>query len=520
MATDPASDRIVLHGGYDGNVLTDTWTWDGDSWLKVSEAGPAGFGFAFDPHSQGVLLRSYLDNDGAWRCWSFANGHWTLLREEPYPTPRARMRLVRRSATAETLFIGGETRFFGDWIPETWRLAAGAWSLADTATPQFAWGAFAYDPGADRVIGYSSILNGLWEWAEDSWVYLERPPFGQRLDGAGFVFDTAHREFVLFGGGWLGIWSDAQWMWNGTAWREYRGPRPSPREHHAMTYDAARERIVLFGGFGEVDPDHRYVYFDDTWEWDGEQWHRLDVAGPSSRAGAAMCYDPVNERVLLHGGTFWDFDSNWPTGYADSWAWDGVAWTELSAGETPEALEPAMVFDERLQGMVRLTETVEHDGAPSMYQLAPARMPEIVAQPQSREDAEGAFASFFVGGEAHSSLAYVWRKDGMPLADDGRVVGAAARTLSIEPVRPQDAGVYDVIISNTCGSATSDPATLTVLPRCTPDIDGDGEVDTADVAAFLDAWAARRPESDFNADGMIDSRDVIAFLHTWAFGCP
>jgi hypothetical protein len=33
-----------------------------------------------------------------------------------------------------------------------------------------------------------------------------------------------------------------------------------------MVYDAVRDRTVLVGGLGG---------HDDTWEWDGQRWHRL-----------------------------------------------------------------------------------------------------------------------------------------------------------------------------------------------------------------------------------------------------
>jgi len=55
--------------------------------------------------------------------------------------------------------------------------------------------------------------------------------------------------------------------------------------------------------------------------------------------------------------------------------------------------------------------------------------------------------------------------------------------------------------------------------ECTPDINGDGTVNTQDVLAFLNLWAAGEPRADFNADGAIDTRDVLAFLNAWAAGC-
>ncbi|MBK7403722.1 MAG: metallophosphoesterase [Phycisphaerales bacterium] len=61
---------------------------------------------------------------------------------------------------------------------------------------------------------------------------------------------------------------------------------------------------------------------------------------------------------------------------------------------------------------------------------------------------------------------------------------------------------------------------FTILHRaCVADINGDGVVDTRDVVAFLNLWAAGDSRADFNGDDAIDSRDLIAFLNAWAGVC-
>jgi len=54
---------------------------------------------------------------------------------------------------------------------------------------------------------------------------------------------------------------------------------------------------------------------------------------------------------------------------------------------------------------------------------------------------------------------------------------------------------------------------------CPPDFNGDCDVNTLDVLAFLNAWTAGDPAADFNGDGSIDTRDVLAFLNAWNQGC-
>ena len=54
---------------------------------------------------------------------------------------------------------------------------------------------------------------------------------------------------------------------------------------------------------------------------------------------------------------------------------------------------------------------------------------------------------------------------------------------------------------------------------CAADFDGDGEVNTLDVLAFLNAWTAGDNSADVNGDGDIDTQDVLTFLNLWNAGC-
>ncbi len=54
---------------------------------------------------------------------------------------------------------------------------------------------------------------------------------------------------------------------------------------------------------------------------------------------------------------------------------------------------------------------------------------------------------------------------------------------------------------------------------CAADFNGDGDVNTQDVLAFLNAWTAGDSSADFNNDGTINTQDVLAFLNAWTAGC-
>ncbi|MFG0258914.1 MAG: GC-type dockerin domain-anchored protein [Phycisphaerales bacterium JB041] len=54
---------------------------------------------------------------------------------------------------------------------------------------------------------------------------------------------------------------------------------------------------------------------------------------------------------------------------------------------------------------------------------------------------------------------------------------------------------------------------------CGADFNGDGDVNTLDVLAFLNAWTSGDQAADFNGDGDVNTLDVLAFLNAWTAGC-
>ena len=64
-----------------------------------------------------------------------------------------------------------------------------------------------------------------------------------------------------------------------------------------MAYDAARGRIVLFGGLNTDG-----VRFGDTWEWDGASWHLGATTGPAPSYWSSLAYDSNNHLTMLYGG--------------------------------------------------------------------------------------------------------------------------------------------------------------------------------------------------------------------------
>ena len=112
------------------------------------------------------------------------------------------------------------------------------------------------------------------------------------------AFDSARGVVVLFGG-WTGAANGETWEWNGSAWTQRLVSGPTPRANPAMAYDSARHVTVLFGGSDGSGP---FTGFSaETWEWNGVAWTQRTVTGPSARADHTMTYDSARGDGPLRG---------------------------------------------------------------------------------------------------------------------------------------------------------------------------------------------------------------------------
>ena len=102
------------------------------------------------------------------------------------------------------------------------------------------------------------------------------------------------------------------------------------------------------------------------------------------------------------------------------------------------------------------------DTQSSTIRVGYAGPPAIVGPPQSLTVAVGASPSFTVtaGGAAPKS-AYQWRFNGVALTNNAHISGAQSNLFTVTSVTTNDAGTYQVIVTNAAGS-TNVSATLTV----------------------------------------------------------
>jgi len=166
-------------------------------------------------------------------------------------------------------------------------------------------------------------------------------------------------QAILYGGAWDGNFAAGTWLWDGSNWNPLNpASNPGLVAYHAMAYDDAHGKIVLFGGVDGTT----YEFRNQTWVWDGQNWQQMQPkASPPARYGHAMAYDAVLKKIVLFGGYGENGDLN------DTWTWDGASWTEVNGSVSPMARSGhAMAFDAK-HGELVLFGGFHSEGPPTWF---------------------------------------------------------------------------------------------------------------------------------------------------------
>lgn len=274
-----------------------------------------------------------------------------------------------------------------------------------------------------------------------------------------------------------------------------------------MSFDSHRNVCVLFGGGGQ-DGLGGGLEYTDTWEWQGStgQWTLRQAQAPMGGRGlAAMVYHRQRQKTWLIGGT-----NQGGSETGDVWEWDGATWTSLAtSGLQPRNGHKAAYVE--ADGSVLVWGG--HGSVPisrKVVRLVVPSAPTVATDPTPQTACFGLPLSLSVTAGVGDSLNYQWRRNAQDLPNTN------SPTLTIPQCTMADAGEYDCIISNACGSATSNTATVRVLPDLRPS----GTVDTADLTLFLLFYGFQGSTSaDLNGDGIVSTPDLVIFLGGFGQSC-
>jgi hypothetical protein len=206
--------------------------------------------------------------------------------------------------------------------------------------------------------------------------------------------------------------------------------------------------------------------------------------------------------------------------------WDGEAWIPMGDDRAQTWMTAIM---ELPNGDILVSGTFSGGGNLGMEGLARYRqnhIPVVTLQPSPR--------SVRIGREVHFSvqatgdrLTYRWRRNGVDLASGGRVRGAASATIRLFGVQETDAGLYECLVTNPCGSTISAGAFLSVGPAigsCDYDLTRDGNVDLTDAQLIAQiALGLLEPDpawldGDVDADGQTTIQDAQVLAQFVASG--
>ncbi|MCA8952682.1 MAG: hypothetical protein KDE27_24435 [Planctomycetes bacterium] len=254
---------------------------------------------------------------------------------------------------------------------ETWERDATGWFRRQPAQAPSARSSYVlvYDSARRVAVVFGgvsalgSVLGDTWEWNGIDWLQRTTPVAPAPRYSAAAAFDRARGRLVLHGGALLAD----QWEWDGAVWSPVAlaTPNPGRRSGALMTYDAARNTLVLFGGF---DGTNLAPPRQDTWEYAGSSWSLRPTPSPPPRLlGAAMSYDEHGGRTVLVGGR--DVGTPQSPINTDAWLWDGAQWQQQPALVNPGLRSgPGFAYDAAarrfvLHGHAATTDTWELDPA-------------------------------------------------------------------------------------------------------------------------------------------------------------
>jgi hypothetical protein len=240
-------------------------------------------------------------------------------------------------------------------------------------------------------------------------------------------------------------------------------PMPLPVGDAAGVYDGQGHVLVIGGlnqtGSGRVSNVARYDISTNSWS---------DTAIPDLPVATSglLAVLGADDRVYAIGGITGPIAS--PTTVSDVWvlAADGSSWVPGHPMLTPRSHFAAVLDTTRTQ-IVVIGGSNDAGGTALVETLFTPICPGILVQPRTGVAWRGGAARFAVEASGGGTLNYQWRRDGIDLVDGptgtGSIVaGSRSPGLTIDNADEGDLGAFDVVITNSCGTAVSDSATFTL----------------------------------------------------------
>jgi hypothetical protein len=299
---DPVDNRMVIFGGFSSGYHNDVWAFDLDTnaWADLTPAsGPA--------PAPRLTPASVYDPDGH--------------------------RMITWSGQGPGVFFNDAWAF--DLTTSTWS------QFAPTGgPPQIRYGvAHAWDPLAKELVTFAGFtdlgrFDDVWRFnpLAPSWTDVSpgTGPLARCLHAA--CYDAHNHRMIMYAGQNNSGPLDDIWALDldTDAWTELTpAVKPSGRWFSPVVYDAANHRVTMFGGQGMLGLNNEAWVFD-LWT---NAWTQLAPSGtpPTPRSGSAAIYDAAGDRMVIFGGTDGTVRNH-------VWALEDLSGTSTPVGDAPVAL--------------------------------------------------------------------------------------------------------------------------------------------------------------------------------------
>jgi len=381
MVYDPTTTHMILFGGLTANDsgtkkayrLGDTWEWTGSQWIERypahSPAARSGHALVYDSNRNRIVLfggRSEASemND----TWVYADRDWTQI-DTPNSPPARILPGAAFDPVRDRLVVFGGTHVSADGktvtpFHDTWEFDGTTWTQIGGDGPAVSKPILAYDVARGQVImlGLDDKLATqmyTYDSGAGSWTKAAPATLPPCVNEGALTWQSSN-ETVLYSGGVCSdsAASDDTYEWDGTNWNKVDVVTPATRLFGAaLAFDESRRIGVMFGGTPVVGTP-----VADTWLYSSKAWITInDPTRPDPRSLMSFTTDPINNTVWMYGGT------DGVTARSDFWQYHDGAWSEVSAEGTPlTCVTPLSVYDTDRQKLVLVcadSSTFEWDGA-------------------------------------------------------------------------------------------------------------------------------------------------------------
>lgn len=379
-----------------------------------------------------------------------------------------------------------------------------------------------YAAGAFSASG-ATALNHIARWDGNNW----QPLADGGLNGSVYAL-ASHGGFLYAGGSFTNAGGSAATYlarWNGTTWGTFGVVNHGDQAFGSNGPGSGVYALSVHNGVLRIGGRFTWSVglnsVSNLIGWNGASWSNLGSANDTVRAMASHNGD------LYAGGDFTTIGGV-PANRVAKWT-STNGWQALGAGVNGSVLTVCPV-NNRVHVGGSFSVAGGQNAPFWAIRQGDDLLPIITSQPQSDTSDCGGTVTTYVSDTGGQT--YEWRRYGVILVNGATpqgatINGATTNTLTIANAQSGVVGSFDVIITNDCGSITSDQVMLTLneCPPCPADVGpfghSDGIVNIDDLLTIINNWgvSGNGEPGDVNGDGIVNIDDLLAMVNEWGV-CP